>query len=306
MSDLNPMLLIDVTDAEEALEAAIAQALVLPVAVLSAGELSEDGLEILEVVTVTLQATRRLAGSDGRTLSHSRLTPENLSAFERLIHALYGSELRYLRTVMSREQRVEIVGRATSWLHLLSTEEDALVVQGWLASESSKRKPAGSSERSSVARQLARLTQRFRNAWPEIEAHTQLEPADIREAEHLAFWTLGALEVGPRVGPRVGKEEAYELRKQLYHLVVKRYEEIRRALHYVRMDSGDADKLAPPLTVRAKPPSEPLKQGVRPSVNCTATTKALHRGTTNAALAADTQVGFRQLFELLKSKSLAN
>lgn len=96
-----------------------------------------------------------------------------------------------------------------------------------------------------VAFDLIALTALLRSNWQVIEGKTALTLAELDNGEALAdqiLTALGLREQGPTT-----VADATELRQKAFTLFVKCYDQIRRAIHYLRWEEGDSEEIAPSL-----------------------------------------------------------
>lgn len=87
----------------------------------------------------------------------------------------------------------------------------------------------------------------FREHWAAIESHTPMTTADLDRCEQKAtrmLTTLGEREQGASRVPAV------ELHFRALTDLVRRYDEVRRMVSYLRWREGDADEIAPSLYAR--------------------------------------------------------
>jgi len=135
-------------------------------------------------------------------------------------------------------------------------EEDArtLARRGLVDPEQFARltvKQQGKRSYKSMVFQLIGLVELFRKDWSKAENNTPVTEAELADAERLAA------EFGEAIGIRaVGDEEdndsgdAALTRRRFYTLFYTAYDQVRRAVNYLRWDHDDADEYAPSLHVR--------------------------------------------------------
>jgi len=91
-----------------------------------------------------------------------------------------------------------------------------------------------------VAETLFGLAALLRSAWAEIHDKTPLAEEDLERAKRLGEELLAAHR-------RLETPGSGKLRARAFSLLVSTYDQIRRAVTYVRWDEGDAGRLAPSL-----------------------------------------------------------
>ncbi len=92
---------------------------------------------------------------------------------------------------------------------------------------------------------LQQLIAVFRKHWDAVAAFTPVKAADLDAADALARRFLDALGVREQ-GPASASELA-DLNQRAFTLAVNTYDEVRRAVAFLRWHEGDADSLAPSL-----------------------------------------------------------
>jgi hypothetical protein len=96
-----------------------------------------------------------------------------------------------------------------------------------------------------VGYDLLSLVAIYREAWERIEGRTAVLAADLDRAEIIAgqLLELAAL----REARRVTDPNIADSRHRAFTLMHKAYNQVRRALVFLRWETGDASKIAPPL-----------------------------------------------------------
>jgi hypothetical protein len=85
----------------------------------------------------------------------------------------------------------------------------------------------------------------IRDVWPKIAGKTMLQASELDQAETLAdriVTAVGHREQGPAV-----VATAAEDRQRAFTLFLNTYNQVRRAVHFLRWDQGDADAIVPSL-----------------------------------------------------------
>jgi hypothetical protein len=111
-----------------------------------------------------------------------------------------------------------------------------------------------------TANDLLALSSLFSGAWPMVANKTAIEEHEVQRAGAVGAELLVALGEREVVGAKKPPAEAQELRGRAFTLLVRAYNECRRAIAYLRWYEGDADVIAPSLFRRrgqAKPASDP-------------------------------------------------
>ena len=129
----------------------------------------------------------------------------------------------------------------------LLASADAHVAHGQLDRESVAKIREGSGHLDR-ANDLIALAALFRAAWPQISSRTQVELAHLDRAS--ALGTLLVTELGAKAlgaGPAADSRVWSDRRARAYRLFMRDYDEIRRAVEYVRYHEDDAAAFTPPL-----------------------------------------------------------
>ncbi|NUP13610.1 MAG: hypothetical protein HOW73_46840 [Polyangiaceae bacterium] len=85
----------------------------------------------------------------------------------------------------------------------------------------------------------------LRENWDSVSGRTGVQTAEINDAEQLADRLISA--VGRREQGEAAVAEATELRQRVFTLFMRSYEEVRRAITYLRWHDDDVDRIVPSL-----------------------------------------------------------
>ncbi len=105
-----------------------------------------------------------------------------------------------------------------------------------------------------VAWDTMTLVAMFRTHWDAVSGKTGVTLADLDRAEDLADKLTTA--VGLREREVKAASEAHETRQRAYTLFVNAYDEVRRALSYLRWHKGDLEEIAPSLFSNRRAPKK--------------------------------------------------
>jgi hypothetical protein len=116
-----------------------------------------------------------------------------------------------------------------------------------------------------LANNLIALSHLFRKEWDEIENVTVVSDEEVRRAGKLGMSLLeqlGSKDVASAAESEASR--AAEIRVRAYTLLAKTYDEVRRAVIYMRWRYGDADEIAPSfhVRVRRRPGAQPAAPAV--------------------------------------------
>lgn len=136
-----------------------------------------------------------------------------------------------------------MVGEVSRTRRVLLLEAQRLVTKKLIAA-SSLAEIVGGIGYQAMCFDVIQLVSVFRARWVEIEAVTPVTSLELDQAEALAnalATTLGENEQA------IASSAAAEERRRAFTHFVRTYEEVRRAIAYLRFDEGDADDIAPSL-----------------------------------------------------------
>ena len=150
-----------------------------------------------------------------------------------------GIYLTSIRTV-ALDEKVDELSRIR---RVLLLEAQGLVAKKRLAA-SSLAEIVGGIGYKALCLDVVQLVSALRADWSAIEAHTPVTSLELDRAEALA--NAVAMMLGEIEQSRAGSPTA-ELRQRAYTHFVRTYEEVRRAITFVRWKDGDADEIAPSL-----------------------------------------------------------
>ncbi|WP_437631633.1 hypothetical protein [Sorangium sp. So ce854] len=95
-----------------------------------------------------------------------------------------------------------------------------------------------------MANDLVALSALFSASWPDIAGKTAATEEEVKRAGEVGPQLLAALGVMEH-GKGPGPTEAADKRARAFALLVHAYDQIRRAVAFLRWDEGDADEIAP-------------------------------------------------------------
>ncbi len=230
---------------EEVLFAESYQRLLPRMQALSPAELLPVNLDITSAVSTALGVLpeiRALRPAIAKALPE--LSLEHVDALEDLARAASYANTQHLIAAAPTDDLPERTGEGIELRQRLRADANALVTRG-LMSEPSLKGLTGSTGAKNLARDLQILASSFRDAWVRIEGKCALSTADLDHAERLAARLLrvaGLREQGP-----VQTAATAELRQREFTAFCRSYDQIRRAVIFLRWSEGDADSIAPSL-----------------------------------------------------------
>jgi len=154
-----------------------------------------------------------------------------------------------------------LLAKVAAFRDNFASDAHALVQRGILAPESLAALK-GVTGHKNIASDVLTLTTLFRTNWQRLTGRTCITLAELDEADA----ALDALitDLGLREQTPMTKEANAIERQQAYTLFVNAYDQIRRAISFLRWDQGDVDEIAPSLfggkrrraATEAEPPAE--------------------------------------------------
>jgi hypothetical protein len=152
--------------------------------------------------------------------------------------------IRHQMSVASPAEIATLAARATERRALLLADVNALVAHG-VMDGAPLAELSGTVGYRNVAYDLLILRNMLADAWPRIEDGTLISAADLEEDAATASRLLMA--AGAKSVLPVEPSETARVRDQAFALFVRKYDQVRRAVSFVRWDRGDADDYAPSL-----------------------------------------------------------
>jgi hypothetical protein len=175
---------------------------------------------------------------------------EDLDQLDLYASALVQAHTSYLGITAPPEHLVALVEEITFLRELLLSDARKLIQLG-VFSELSLEKLRGSTGFRNAASDVTLLVTLLKRSWRDVEGKICITKAELERAEVLAEQLAGPLglhEQAPATVSAVTRE-----RQQVYTLFVRAYDQLRRAIEYLRWDCGDAAILVPPLAASRRP-----------------------------------------------------
>lgn len=139
-----------------------------------------------------------------------------------------------------------LVEEATQVRRDLLTQANALAARGLV---DAKRAEAIEDGRGNVdlAQDLVAIRQLFLDRWGDVEKKTPVTRQELDRAADLGTRLMRALGARERPVVAEGELDPAELRIRAFVLLAKHYDQIRRALTYIRWDEDDVNEIAPSI-----------------------------------------------------------
>lgn len=265
-------------------------------AALAPGDLLRINLDIPSVVATVLGALPKLRAL--REDIQKRFVGFDLAQFdaiERYACALSYAHAAVLAASAPTEDLPALARRAIQLRELLTSDASALVRRGLLEGKrlsDLKRRPGYLA----IAYDLGVLVRVLRARWSDIASKSAIQPSDLDEADRLYERLSHAHGARSRASENI--TSAADDRVRAFTLLVRAYDQARRAAVFVRWEEEDADDLVPSLwagrggrrATKAKPGEsrvDPLTEAVASPAPAAHSDGSLSLGELKPTVAAD-------------------
>lgn len=206
-------------------------------------ELANLNIDVPSVVTLILGVLPKIQPL--RAAAKAKLPDFDLSHFDTLEGRTLALAHAHALATSAAAPSQELVALNDEGVQLrasLAKDADALASHGLLEAHrlAELKGPVGYRN---VAMDLIALANLVRESWPKIAGKTAITPATVDRADQLADRLLNA--VGAHEQAPTVTAEASVIRQRAFTLFVRDYDQVRRAVTYLRWDDGDADAIAP-------------------------------------------------------------
>jgi hypothetical protein len=198
----------------------------------------------IAAVVTARGAYPNIAKYRGLILTLQGFQSEHFEQFETYVQAAYCAQTLLQAASAPPEQLQELIAEATELRESLLSDATALAKRG-LISAVTLDTLKGNTSYKTVASDLMTLTHLFRGVWAKIVGKTCVTEEELDRAEVLSdevIYDLGQREQVPSKIADVSLE-----RQKAYTLFLTAYNQLRRAITYIRWNEGDADEIAPSL-----------------------------------------------------------
>jgi hypothetical protein len=214
--------------------------------------------------------------------------PSALDKLEDYALALSAAHAALLAASQPSSELRAVVEEATEVRELLLSDATALVRRGLLSSESiaDLKGPMGFRN---ISTDVFHLVEAIRARWADIESKSAITQQELDRAERLQQRLNRLLGLKDQQTPDINA--ASEQRRRALTLLLRAYDEVRRAITYLRWKTNDIDDIAPSLFAgrggRRKStettPATPTAPAVTPGTGTTTT--GTQQPTTNSSAA---------------------
>lgn len=207
-----------------------------------------------ELLSITLDPVTAAVTMRGALPKIQALRPEleKLSNFdirvldklEDYLHAWLRANALFLGSALPPEGFSSLVAKVAAFRDAFASDAQALVHRGVLGPETIAGLK-GAVGHKNIAGDVLTLTTVFRSNWEKVSGRTCVTAAELDEADAALDELI--TDLGLRDQTPQSKEVTALERQQAYTLFVNAYDQIRRAVSFLRWSEGDADELAPSL-----------------------------------------------------------
>jgi hypothetical protein len=206
-----------------------------------------------------------------------------LEQFDTYARAAHYTQTLLISPSTSSESFQELVAEASALRENFLAEATLLVTRGILA-ENALACLKGAVGFQNIASDVMMLSNLLRGVWPQIAARTLVTEAELDRAEVLSDLVVNDL--GQREQAPATIAEVALNRQKTFTLFMTAYDQLRRAISYLRWNEGDADEIAPSLYSGRKRKTPTADVTTTP--NTTAPSPVTHPSTTTTTTASTT------------------
>lgn len=167
-----------------------------------------------------------------------------LDELEVYLHAWLAANASYLGTKPSADEFTVRVKRLTAFRCHFTSDAKALVQRGRLQAAAFDQLK-GATGYKNITRDVLTLTTLFREHWDDLAGYSCVTLTELDEADAAVDDFITALALRNETSP--DRSAADALRQKAYTLFVNAYDQVRRAVMYLRQKERDADEIAPSL-----------------------------------------------------------
>lgn len=162
----------------------------------------------------------------------------------------------YAHVVVVRNEPVEqlvkaLVNEAVALKRALLIQANALAARGQLDAQRIAEIRAGRGNRE-LANNMIALSALFRQSWKQFQGKTLVNEEELDRSAELGTKLIQAIGT-QKLDPGIASlSDSNELRARAFSLLYKTYDQVQRAVEYLRWDEGDAMEVAPSIYTGAR------------------------------------------------------
>jgi hypothetical protein len=232
------------------------------------GDLVTINIDVPTAVSTTLALIPRIRELRPAVANLSTFDLSRYDKLEDYAFALAHAHTLYLAASAPARPLDELVAAGTALRQVLAADASALAARG-LVNGDTLDEIRGSTGYLDLAFDLSTLAALMRETWSTIASQTGVKLAELDRAEMIAEQVLVA--AGMRAQAPAVMTASAQTRQRSFTLFLRAYDEVRRAVSYLRWHEGDADSITPSLyagrTSRRKPTAaqQPVQQTTAPA-----------------------------------------
>lgn len=239
MVELKTVTTIDEADADEAYERVLPDALAV-----APEKLIPINIDLQSAIATGQRVAKRLSSFQKALRTLPGYPMDEVARFPDYLLALSSAQARYDAANAPPQQLPALLDQATRWRDLLCADAKVLIARGHLNAQQLKGVTRVHGYKN-LALDLANLSRMFRRAWGKIEGFTAVQLSELAEVDQIVL-KLGAAVISRKKAPEQAAE-AGEIRQRVFVLFHNSYDQIRRAIIFLRWHEGDADTIVPSL-----------------------------------------------------------
>lgn len=219
-------------------------------------------IDVTNVYTTVIGALGRINTFRERAKQLQDFEVKNFDNLETYALALMHVQCEYVSASAPPPAIVELNEEANTLRDILYLDALALANRGLINGEPLKDLRTAFGYRH-LAEDLVSLSSLLRRSWDKIGARTMVTMAELEQAEDVSERLLHAVSVRENA-PGV-LADAIQKRLQVFTLLVNAYDQVRRAITFLRWQEEDLEEIAPSLYAgRGRKKSEPERPAVTP------------------------------------------
>lgn len=209
-----------------------------------ADELLPITLDVGSVYTLGTGALLKVAPYRAQIAELPEIKQELVANAEDLLLTLGHTQALFIAATAPVASVPELFAQLIKTREIMVADANALAKRD-LVPEQKLRELRGPTGHSATSFDVLALCALLRANWANIEGKTALQLSDLEQAETLADRLLSA--VGERSVSDEQASVASQQRQRAFTLFMRAYDELRRAVTYIRWHEGDADEITPSL-----------------------------------------------------------
>jgi len=201
-------------------------------------------IDVVSACTTVIGALTRIAAYHDRASELTEFDIKNFDNLETYALALMHAQRQYVSASAPPEALIALNEEGVTLREMLYMDAAALATRSLIDGEALKNFKTGPGYKN-LAEDLVGLCSLLRRAWDKIGTRTVITMAELHQAEHVSERLLRA--VAARANASDVLAEAIQKRLQMFTLMVNAYDQVRRAILFLRWRERDLQAIAPSL-----------------------------------------------------------